>query len=148
MERAYTIPFRVVYNRAARKERAKRAMKYVREFIASHMKSDPENVKIHSSVNMVVWQRGIEKPPRKLRVVAIKEDENIWVYTQEERASIGEKPEKKQAAKKESTAPVKSKEGGKKKEEKKRETEKKPAAPIKGKKEDGEKKEEKKSDKA
>jgi len=139
MERAYTIPFRVVYNRAARKERAKRAMKYVREFIASHMKSDPESVKIHTSVNMVVWQRGAEKPPRKLRVVAIKEGDNIWVYTQEERANMGEKPKKKQAAKKEPTVPVKSKEEGKEKEEKK-------SAPAKEKKEDG-KKEEKKSDK-
>ena len=141
MERAYTIPFRVVYNRAARKERAKRAMKYVREFIARHMKSDPERVKIHTSVNMVVWQRGAEKPPRKLRVVAIKEDENIWVYTQEERVNMGETPKKKQAARKEPTVPVKSKGEGKEKEEKK-------SAPAKEKekKEDG-KKEEKKRDK-
>jgi len=140
MERAYTIPFRVVYNRAARKGRAKRAMKHIREFIATHMKSDPENVKIHTSVNMVVWQRGIEKPPRKLRVVAIKEGENVWVYTQEERAKIGEKPKKKQVAKTKPAAPAKNKE----EDEKKQKAKKSPTAPVKERK----KKEEKKSDKA
>ncbi len=93
-ERAYTIPLRVVYNRAARKERAKRAMKHIREFIARHMHVEPENVKIHTSVNEVVWQRGIEKPPRKVKVVAVKDGETVWVYTPEARAEI-EKAEKK-----------------------------------------------------
>ena len=95
MERAYTIPFRTVYNLAARKERAKRAMKHIREFVAKHMKVDPEKVKIHTSVNAAVWQRGAEKPPRKLRVVAVKEGEEVWVYTQEERAKLEKAPKEK-----------------------------------------------------
>jgi len=93
-ERAYTIPLRVVYNRAARKERAKRAMKHIREFVARHMHADPENVKIHTSVNEIVWQRGIEKPPRKVKIVAVKDGDTIWVYTPEARAELA-KAEKK-----------------------------------------------------
>lgn len=111
MERAYTIPLRSVYNRAVRKERAKRAMKHIREFIAKHMKVEPENVKIHESVNHVVWQRGIEKPPRKIKVIAVKEGETVWVYTPEARAEIEKskksaKHEPKKAASKKTKAPA------------------------------------------
>ncbi len=112
MERAYTISLRSVYNRAARKERAKRAMKHIREFIAKHMKVEPENVKIHESVNHVVWQRGIEKPPRKIKVIAVKEGETVWVYTPEARAEIEKskkraKRESKKAASEKAKAPAK-----------------------------------------
>ncbi len=99
-ERAYTIPLRTVYNRAKRAVRAKRAMKYIREFIARHMKVSEENVKIHVSVNHVVWQRGIQKPPRKVKVVAVKDGETVWVYTPEERAKLVEATKKKARAKK------------------------------------------------
>ena len=99
-ERAYTIPLRTVYNRAKRAVRAKRAMKHIREFIARHMKVSEENVKIHVSVNHVVWQRGIQKPPRKVKVVAVKDRETVWVYTPEERAKLVEAAKKKARARK------------------------------------------------
>jgi len=101
-ERAYTIPLRTVYNRAKRAVRAKRAMKHIREFIARHMKVPEENVKIHVSVNHAVWQRGIQKPPRKVKVVAIKDGETVWVYTPEERAKLVEAAKKKRARAKKS----------------------------------------------
>ncbi len=99
-ERAYTIPLRTVYNRAKRAVRAKRAMKHIREFIARHMKVSEENVKIHVSVNHVVWQRGIQKPPRKVKVVAVKDGETVWIYTPEERAKLVEAVKKRARAKK------------------------------------------------
>jgi len=99
-ERAYTIPLRTVYNRAKRAVRAKRAMKHIREFIARHMKVSEENVKIHVSVNHVVWQSGIQKPPRKVKVVAVKDGETVWVYTPEERAKLAEVAKKKARARK------------------------------------------------
>ena len=118
-ERAYTIPLRVVYNRAARKERAKRAMKHIREFIARHMHADPENVKIHTSVNEIVWQRGIEKPPRKIKVVAVKDGETVWVYTPEVRAEIAKAEKKRKRAAKKKAAEEKKEEKEEKAEEKK-----------------------------
>ncbi len=93
-ERAYNIPLRPVYNRAKRAVRAKRAMKHIREFIARHMKVDEEHVKIHPSVNEVIWQRGIQKPPRKVKVVAVKSGDVVWVYTPEERAKIVQEQKK------------------------------------------------------
>jgi len=39
-----------------------------------------ENIKIGKSINNAVWKRGIQKPPRKIRIHAIKE-ENV-VYTE------------------------------------------------------------------
>jgi len=120
-ERAYTIPLRVVYNRAARKERAKRAMNHIREFIARHMHADPENVKIHTSVNEIVWQRGIEKPPRKIKVVAVKDGETVWVYTPEVRAEIAKAEKKRKRAAKKKAAEEKKEE---KKESKKKTTKK------------------------
>jgi large subunit ribosomal protein L31e len=118
MERAYTIPLRPVYNRAKRAVRAKRAMKHIREFIARHMKTDPENVKIHVSVNHVVWQRGIQKPPRKIQVVAVEEGGYVWVYTPEERAKLA-KAVKKRSTRKKATEEKKTEAPAEKKEEKK-----------------------------
>jgi len=104
-ERAYTIPLRPVYNRAKRAVRAKRAMKHIREFIARHMKTDEENVKIHISVNHIVWQRGIQKPPRKIKVVAVKDGETVWVFTPEERAKmVKAAAKKKRTTKKKATS--------------------------------------------
>ena len=103
-ERAYTIPLRVVYNRAKRAVRAKRAMKHIRQFVARHMKVSEENVKIHISVNHVVWQRGIQKPPRKVKVVAVKDGEIVWVYTPEERANMVKAAAKKKRTAKRKTA--------------------------------------------
>lgn len=120
-ERAYTIPLRTVYNRAKRAVRAKRAMKHIREFIARHMKVSEENVKIHVSVNHIVWQRGIQKPPRKVKVVAVKDGETVWVYTPEERAKLVE------AAKKKARARKKAEKAEEKKEQKTEAKEEKPA---------------------
>ncbi len=127
-ERAYTIPLRAVYNRAARRERAKRAMKHIREFIARHMHAEEENVKIHTSVNEVVWQRGIEKPPRKIKVVAVKEGETVWVYTPEARAEVAKTEKKRKIAVRKKTA--------EKKEEKEAETQETEEQPAEEKKEE------------
>jgi large subunit ribosomal protein L31e len=36
-----------------------------------------ENVLIESSVNQKLWSRGIEKPPRKIRVRALKYRDDV-----------------------------------------------------------------------
>ena len=93
MERVYTVPLRRAYN-AAHKYRARAAMKALRAFIARHMKVEEGNVKIHESVNHAVWQRGARKPPRRIKVVAVKEGDVVWVYTPEARKAEAEKREK------------------------------------------------------
>jgi large subunit ribosomal protein L31e len=93
-ERVYTIPLAKAWIQPPKK-RAPRAMHMIREFITKHMKLEirveeeeereelPKLV-INKDVNERVWDRGIEKPPRKIRVRAAKDkDGNVTVYLAE-----------------------------------------------------------------
>jgi large subunit ribosomal protein L31e len=77
LERVYTVPIRKQTIRVPRRQRAKRAVKTVREFVARHMKADPDAVWIDSPVNEALWARGIEKPPARLRIRAIKFEDGV-----------------------------------------------------------------------
>ncbi len=92
-ERIYTIPLGKALARPPKK-RAPRAMHMIRAFVAKHMKLiadvDDEEVKelptlvIRNEINEKVWSRGIEKPPRKIRVRAAKDqDGNVTVHLAE-----------------------------------------------------------------
>jgi large subunit ribosomal protein L31e len=93
-ERVYTIPLGKATVRPPKK-RAPRAMQLIRAFITKHMKVEMHleeeeeegelpKVIISSEVNEKVWGRGIEKPPRKIRVRAAKDsDGNVTVYLAE-----------------------------------------------------------------
>ncbi|MHC1601402.1 MAG: 50S ribosomal protein L31e [Candidatus Nezhaarchaeales archaeon] len=74
VERLYTIPLKIVL-RVPRWRRAARAIRFVRAFISRHMKS--ENVKIDPKVSEFIWSRGAKKPPRRVRVKAIKYKDGI-----------------------------------------------------------------------
>jgi large subunit ribosomal protein L31e len=93
-ERIYTIPLGKALVRPPKK-RAPRAMQIIRTFITKHMKLEmhveeeeekeelPKLV-ISNDVNEKVWGKGIEKPPRKIRVRAAKDkDGNVTVYLAE-----------------------------------------------------------------
>jgi large subunit ribosomal protein L31e len=74
LERVYTIPFRCVKN-IPKNRRARRAIKEIRIFTQRHMKSD--NIWIDNRVNALVWARGAEKPPSKIKVKATKFDDGL-----------------------------------------------------------------------
>lgn len=94
-ERIYTIPLAKAWISPPRK-RAPRAMHIMQAFITKHMKlnirtEDEEETEerpalaISSEVNEKIWSKGIEKPPRKIRVRAAKDrDGNVTVYLAEE----------------------------------------------------------------
>ena len=83
-ERFYTIPLRKVWI-APRKKRAPRAGRIVKSFVLKHMKirtepdeeEEPEKLIIDNEVNEKLWERGIEKPPRKIRVRVVKDKEGV-----------------------------------------------------------------------
>jgi large subunit ribosomal protein L31e len=93
-ERVYTIPLAKAWIRPPKK-RAPRAMHMIRAFITKHMKlemrveeeeekEEMPKLVINKDVNERVWGRGIEKPPRKIRVRAAKDkDGNVTVYLAE-----------------------------------------------------------------
>lgn len=83
-ERFYTIPLGKAWI-STRKKRAPRATKIVKNFVLRHMKirtefeeeEEPERLIIDNEVNEKLWSRGIEKPPRKIRVRVIKDKEGV-----------------------------------------------------------------------
>ena len=74
-EKIFTIPLREAFGKP-RTKRAKIAMNIVKAFLEKHMKSD--KIKIGSSINKEIWKRGIQHPPRKVRIHAIKEEDIIY----------------------------------------------------------------------
>jgi len=92
-EKIFTIPLEKAWIRPPNK-RAPRAMHMIKAFITKHMKltmrAEEEEEKelpklvISKEVNEKVWTRGIEKPPRKIRVRAAKDkDGNVTVHLAE-----------------------------------------------------------------
>ena len=82
-ERFYTIPLGRVWI-SPRKKRAPKAMRQIKRFIKKHMKirdeeadTDAEKLVISNEVNEKIWSRGIEKPPRKITVRAVKDEEGV-----------------------------------------------------------------------
>jgi large subunit ribosomal protein L31e len=73
-ERIYTVPLKTA-RYVPPNRRATKAVRILRRFIVRHLKSD--NVVILPEVNEKIWERGIEKPPRKIRVKASKDSEGI-----------------------------------------------------------------------
>jgi large subunit ribosomal protein L31e len=73
-ERVYTIPLGVVKNVPIYR-RSNRAMTEVRNYLARHMKTPKEMVKIDPGLNEVIWARGDMKPPLRVRVRAVKFDD-------------------------------------------------------------------------
>lgn len=76
LERIYTVPLRNALL-APRPKRAKRAVSEVKIYLARHMKAEAEKIWIDNPVNEVLWARGIQKPPRRIRVRAIKFEDGI-----------------------------------------------------------------------
>jgi len=69
LERIYTVPLGDAY-KTVRMKRASRAAKILKSFLAKHMKTQVERVKISGEVNSLLWTKGMEKPPRRVKVKA------------------------------------------------------------------------------
>ena len=74
-ERIYTVPLAKGYMKAKNWKRTKKAVKVLREFVERHMK--PEVLYISQEVNERIWEDGIKKPPRKIRIRCTKNTEGL-----------------------------------------------------------------------
>jgi len=76
-ERIYTVPFsKLVYGRKIpRKRRTPRAMRHLRSFIQRHLRC--ESIILTAEVNEFMWTRGIQHPPRRIRIRAVKTEDDI-----------------------------------------------------------------------
>jgi len=69
-----TIPLRAAWN-VPRTKRANRAMAEIKRHVAQHMKiQEDEDIWIDQAVNEAIWSRGMQKPPRRIRIVCTREE--------------------------------------------------------------------------
>ena len=113
LERIYTIPLGDMYE-IVRMKRGKRSITFIRDFALRHMKA--ADTKISEGVNSAILRDGIEKPPRRIKVRIVK-DENgtakVWLIGEEEKLKEAAEKGKKQ----EEEAKKKQEEASKKKSE-------------------------------
>jgi large subunit ribosomal protein L31e len=84
IERIFTVPLTVT-KRVPRTKRAPRAIKEIKEYVRQHltdksMSKDemPEkDVWIDYRLNEYLWSRGIENPPSKVRIKAIRFEDGL-----------------------------------------------------------------------
>jgi len=75
-ERIYVVPLAKARH-GPRNKYAKKAIRYLREYMTRHFK--PESLVISQEVNEKIWERGIQKPPRKLKVRCTKNVDGLVV---------------------------------------------------------------------
>ena len=71
-EKFYDLNLNRIWN-APREKRTPRAVRFLREFVSNRMKTT--EVSISEAANSMLWQRGISKPPRHIRIRVVKDKE-------------------------------------------------------------------------
>ncbi|MCP2507414.1 50S ribosomal protein L31e [Euryarchaeota archaeon] len=72
--RELIIPLRAAWN-VPRTIRANRAIAEIKNHVSQHMKkTENERVWIDEEINQLIWARGAQKPPRKIKVVCTREE--------------------------------------------------------------------------
>jgi large subunit ribosomal protein L31e len=101
-EKVYTVNLRDAFEKP-RGKRSPKAIGIIRAFVARHTKTDVESIRVSNKLNAIVWARGIQKPPRRVKVKVAKKDNIAFVYHIDEKIEQPkqEKEEKKAAEKKE-----------------------------------------------
>jgi large subunit ribosomal protein L31e len=69
----HVIPLRDAW-KGSRLRRAKTAIRIVREYVSRH--TGARKVVISGRLAEAIWARGIQNPPRKVRVELVREDED------------------------------------------------------------------------
>jgi len=78
----YTVPLKRAWITPV-KNRTPRAVRILRDFLHRHLKV--EEIIITNEVNEKIWGKGLEKPPRRIRVKAVVSKEGVaTVYLAEE----------------------------------------------------------------
>ncbi len=75
-ERIYTIPLTKAWSSPIKK-RTPRAIRVLKDFIKKHMK--PEKLLISTEVNEFLWRKGIRGSPRKIRIKAVRDTDNVVI---------------------------------------------------------------------
>ncbi len=102
LEREYVIPLRHRFRLVPCYKKANKAIKTIKEFLAKHMKvedRDLNKVKLDKYVNEFIWYRSIKRPPAKVKVKAIKNEDgtvNVNLVKLPEKLKYKQQREEKQ----------------------------------------------------
>jgi large subunit ribosomal protein L31e len=77
LEREYVIPLRASYHQPSRRRRSGHALTTIRRFVSRHMKGEEHQVWIDPRINEYIWERGIQHPPRQVRIRAIRFEDGL-----------------------------------------------------------------------
>ena len=77
LEREFVVPLRASMHQPSRRRRSGHALETVRRFVVRHMKGKAEDVWIDPRLNEHIWERGIQHPPRQVRVKAIRFEDGL-----------------------------------------------------------------------
>lgn len=77
LERAYNIPLRKEYQKVPRWKRTPKAVRATQQFLAKHMKTELEKVRLGKELNEKLWLRGMTKPPHHVKVTATKDEKGM-----------------------------------------------------------------------
>lgn len=75
-EKLIKIPLREV-KKASRNSRANKAINKTKEAISKHLNVSEEKIYLDNSINEEIWEKGIEKPPKEIRIRARKFEDGV-----------------------------------------------------------------------
>ncbi len=107
LERVYTISLSKIYSLGRHRERARKAVKFIKAFTKRHMKASEEDIIFGQDLNEFIWRNGIEKPPRKIKVKMFKSDTGKVTLNLETPLVKQDKKEKKKEKKVKKETPKK-----------------------------------------
>lgn len=75
-EAVFNVSLRHVKN-LPRTRRAVSAISQIRKFVVRHMKANPEDVWIDGHVGEYIWSKGIQSPPSRITIKAVKFEDGL-----------------------------------------------------------------------
>ncbi len=75
-ETVVTVPLKNVES-APRTSRAKKAINEVRKVLSKQFNVSKDDIYLDSSLNEKIWERGIQKPPSKIKVLVRKFEDGV-----------------------------------------------------------------------
>ncbi|MEM5872083.1 MAG: 50S ribosomal protein L31e [Candidatus Aenigmatarchaeota archaeon] len=86
IERLYIIPLRREWVNEPRSKRCNRAIRDIKEFVKKHAKT--KHVSISQALNELIFSRGFQKPPGKIKVLVKGDKERVTVQLPSEETKI------------------------------------------------------------
>ncbi len=76
-EMIFTVPLRGV-KMMPRTRRAPGAIKIIRSFLVKNLRIEEDAIWIDETLNEKIWERGIQKPPSRIKIKVVETEEEIF----------------------------------------------------------------------